>query len=570
MAEFRLDLFGGFTLDSTEGGSIVLPGRKARALLAYLAVAGERPQPRDKLAGLLWAESGEEQARMSLRQALSGLRKCLGDEVLFADGGTVALAPTAFACDVRDFAAAVAEGSPAALERAAVLYRGDLLEGFQAGAPAFDEWLAVERERWRQQALALLARLAESQEQAGQLGRATQTTARLVALDSLREDAHRRLMALYDRQGRQAAALKQYRLCRAILQRELGVSPEAKTEELYRRILRERRALHADEEAAAATAADEAPGRDSEAAGPAAPQAAGPELRHATVLVAELAESSAVAGENDPELRHAVLCAWRKIVMGCVARFGGIGLSHIGSRAMAAFGVPVAHGNDAERAVRAALAILDEGAGIGAGALRAHLGIASGALVVTQDADGFAVSGEPVSIAGRIVEAAGPGELWLSHRVRQALADRLAADELTEVAIPAMGTPLKLWRARGMTDPWEQRRATPFVGRQAELRQFEGIVRDCFAARSGRVVVVRGEAGIGKSRLLEACAGLAREQGFACHKTLVLDFGGGGPIEALVRDLVDLAPDARLAARRAAAEAALAARLGRAAISWSS
>ncbi|MCU0946378.1 MAG: AAA family ATPase, partial [Rubritepida sp.] len=151
------------------------------------------------------------------------------------------------------------------------------------------------------------------------------------------------------------------------------------------------------------------------------------------------------------------------------------------------------------------------------------------------------------------------GELWLSHRVRQALAQRLAADELTEVAIPASARRLKLWRARGMSDSWARRSALPFVGRQAELRQFDSILRDCFTARSGRVVVVRGDAGIGKSRLLEACAGLAREQGFACHKTLVLDFGGGGgPIEALVRELVDLAPDAPPAAGREAAEAAVA------------
>ena len=543
-------------LASSEGDEIMLPGRKARALVAYLAVAGGRPQPRDRLAGLLWADSGEEQARTSLRQALSGLRKCLGDaDLLMTDGATVGLAPSAVTCDVREFGAALADGSPAALERAAAFYRGDLLEGFQAGAPAFDEWLTVERERWRQQALALLALLAESQEQAGQLECATQTTARLVALDSLREDAHRRLMTLYDRQGRQAAALKQYRLCRAILQRELGISPEATTEDLYRRILRERRAPPLAASGSLAAEAEQVPGASAPSQA-ATPTLGGPELRQATVLVAELADSS--ADTTDPEEMHALLSAWRDRVGACVARSGGTVLSHVGSRVMAVFGVPVAHGNDAERAVRAALAIRDEvcrTAGIGL-----HLGIASGTLVVTQDADGLAISGEPVSVAGRIAEAAAPCELWLSHRVRQALADRLAADEVAAVAIPGIARPLKLWRALRMADPWEQWHALPFVGRQAELRQFEGIVRDCFAARSGRVVVLRGEAGIGKSRLMEACAGLAREQGFASHKALVLDFGGSaeGPIEALLRDLLGLAPHAPVAARREAVETALA------------
>jgi len=560
VASLRLELFGGFAIACDAAGAIALPGRKARALVAYLALAGERPQSRDRLAGLLWADSGEEQARTSLRQALSGLRKSLGDSnVLIADSAAIALAPGAVTCDVREFADALAEGSPSALERAALLYRGDLLEGFQAGALEFDEWLTVERERWRQQALALLARLAESQERAGQLGRATETTTRLLVLDSLREDAHRRLMVLYERQGRQSAALKQYRLCRAILQRELGVSPEATTEELYRRILRERRVSPVP--ASGLAAAEPMPGSD-EPSRPAPPPMGGPELRHATVLVAELADSSVGAGETDPEQTHALLRAWRDRTSDRVARFGGTILSHVGSRAVAAFGVPMAHGNDAERAVRAALAILaglPGEVGVGGGAPCGRVGIASGTLVVTQDADGLAVSGEPVNLAGRIVEAAAPGELWLSHRVRQALAQRLAADELTEVAIPASARPLKLWRARGMTDPWARRSALPFVGRQAELRQFDDILRDCFTARSGRVVVVRGDAGIGKSRLLEACAGRAREQGFACHKTLVLDFGGGGgPIEALVRELVDLAPDAPPAADREAAEAAVA------------
>ncbi len=555
MARLRLELFGGFALIADAAEEIVLPGRKARALIAYLAVSGARPQPRGKLADLLWGESGEEQARTSLRQALSGLRKCLDGDLLLVDGATVALSPSAFTCDVRDYSAALAEGSTVALERAAALYRGDLLEGFQAGAPAFDEWLSVERERWRQQALALLARLAESQERAGQLARATETTTRLLALDSLREDAHRRLMTLYDRQGRQAAALKQYRLCRAILQRELGISPEATTEDLYRRILRERRAPPLAVSGSLAAAAEQVPGASAPSQA-ATPTLGGPELRQATVLVAELADAS--AGTTDPEEMHALLSAWRDRVGACVARSGGTVLSHVGSRVMAVFGVPVAHGNDAERAVRAALAIRDEVSGTAG--IGVHLGVASGTLVVTQDADGLAVSGEPVSVAGRIAEAAAPGELWLSHRVRQALADRLEADEVAEVAMPAMSRPLKLWRARRMTDPWEQRRSVPFVGRQAELRQFEGIVRDCFAGRSGHVVVVRGDAGIGKSRLLEACAGIAREQGFACHKTLVLDFGGGagGPIDVLVRDLVDLGPDAPMSARHTAAQAALA------------
>ncbi len=222
MAAVRLDLFGGFTLSSPDGTPIPLSARKARAVLAYLALADGRPQPRDKLAALLWPDSHAEQARTSLRQALSAVRRAVeGYPVVLADADRVALCGVAV--DVVAFEDHLRAATPEALEAAVALYRGDLLEGFDAAAPTFDHWLAVERERLRGLALQALARLMDRHEQAGELDRAIACATRLLTLDALQESVHRALMRLYDRQGRQALALKQDRLCRIALQRELGV-----------------------------------------------------------------------------------------------------------------------------------------------------------------------------------------------------------------------------------------------------------------------------------------------------------------------------------------------------------
>ena len=99
----------------------------------------------------------------------------------------------------------------------------------------------AERERLRELALDALAKFLAHQQRPGVRGEAAvQTALRLIALDPLQETVHRTLMRLYARLGRRAAALRQYQLCVSVLQRELGVEPEADTRELYQEILRRR------------------------------------------------------------------------------------------------------------------------------------------------------------------------------------------------------------------------------------------------------------------------------------------------------------------------------------------
>jgi DNA-binding SARP family transcriptional activator len=221
---------------------VALPGKKSQALLAYLVVKPGTAHPRDKLAALLWPDVPDHQARQSLRQALFSMRRAIPglSHALRVDDSAVALAPGAVDVDTEAFARLVAEATPASLEEAVQLYRGDFLAGIGGGDTPFEEWLIGERERLRELALEGLARLLTAQMKVDGSPGAVATALRLVALDPLQESAHRTLMRLYDRDGRRDAALRQYQACVDVLARDLGVEPEAETRSLYQAIVQRR------------------------------------------------------------------------------------------------------------------------------------------------------------------------------------------------------------------------------------------------------------------------------------------------------------------------------------------
>ncbi len=241
MSRLTMRLFGGFEVQAGSGRSLAVPTRKAQALLAYLALTPGQAHPRDKLAALLWAEASPAAARNALRQTLFVLRKALGSAkgaLLIVTGDALTLPPDAVQTDVVAFEQAVAAGTTTALEGAAALYRGDLLAGLTAEAPGFEDWLMSERERLRELAIESFARLLAQRRAAGATEAAVQLALRLLALDPLQEAVHRTLMRLYAQLGRRDAALRQYQVCVAALQRELAAEPEAETTELYRDIVR--------------------------------------------------------------------------------------------------------------------------------------------------------------------------------------------------------------------------------------------------------------------------------------------------------------------------------------------
>ena len=241
MTRLHLSLLGGFEARLEPGSPLTFRTQKAQALLAFLAVPPGQVHRRDKLAALLWGAMRDEQARTSLRQALYELRKNLGDAVgvLRTEGETVSLDPAAVELDVATFIRTAGAGEEAR-EQAALLYRGDLLEGFSVDEEPFEAWLIEERERLRDLAIEALARTLSHQRKTGALAAALRTARQLLAIDRLQEPVHRTLMRLHTQLGQRAAALRQYQQCVTVLQRELGVEPELETKQLYQEILRQR------------------------------------------------------------------------------------------------------------------------------------------------------------------------------------------------------------------------------------------------------------------------------------------------------------------------------------------
>ena len=224
-----LRVLGGFELIGAGGESLALSGRKLRALVALLGLPPSRGWSRERLTAVLWGERDEELARGSLRQALAELRRLLGEQVLLADRDTVAIDPAAVTVDAADFCALCAASQ---WERAALLYRGDLLSGVSLPNGAFADWLLVERTRLHDLAIRALGHLLDRQDGA----QAIATARRLLELDPGREDIHRVLMRLYAAAGDRSQALRQYQLCRDYLQSDLGVEPEAETERLFQEL----------------------------------------------------------------------------------------------------------------------------------------------------------------------------------------------------------------------------------------------------------------------------------------------------------------------------------------------
>jgi DNA-binding SARP family transcriptional activator len=222
-----------------EGPDAKFVPRKAKALAACIALHGSRGISRERLAALFWEDRPDDQARASLRQALSLLRRSL-DDALVVDGGIVRLDPALVSVDVWEFEKVIAMTDAASLEAASSLYVGDLLEGFNIREDAFEAWLRTERERLRNLMTAGLTNLLTDPAVSCDPARLVSFSTQLLENDLLNEQAHRSLMSAYAMQGRHDAALRQFTKVRDLLERELGVRPQPETIALRSRIRLER------------------------------------------------------------------------------------------------------------------------------------------------------------------------------------------------------------------------------------------------------------------------------------------------------------------------------------------
>jgi DNA-binding SARP family transcriptional activator/TolB-like protein len=227
----RLRLIGQMEAWTLTSESILPTGRKTRALLAVLALSAPRPVLRGKLAEMLWSRRPEEQARASLRQEIHRLLDALnpvGTQILSINRDHLMLRPGTVWVDVEEVIRA-SPSKPAAL----ALLDGELLEDLDGVDPAFDAWLAAERERLRDRARVLAEALLRDQSEPETVIPAAQ---QLLAIDRSHEGAWRALMRAYATRGERGMAIQAYERCRTVLQDQLDAQPSEETQRLLAEI----------------------------------------------------------------------------------------------------------------------------------------------------------------------------------------------------------------------------------------------------------------------------------------------------------------------------------------------
>jgi DNA-binding SARP family transcriptional activator/predicted ATPase len=242
----RINLFGNLRISFAGKPVTAINSNRLQSLVAYLVLHGDAPQPRERLAFLLWPGSSESQARTNLRQLLHHLKRALPPELDALETDHFAVRwrhDAAASIDIVDFQKAIADAAAAraqrdraheikALASVAELYEDDLLPGL------YDDWLIPLRDDYRKRLADALQRLAALFEEQGDHAAAIPWAERLVTLDPLGETNHQLLIRLHAANHDRASALRAYHQCMRVLRREMGVQPGRATVELFERILK--------------------------------------------------------------------------------------------------------------------------------------------------------------------------------------------------------------------------------------------------------------------------------------------------------------------------------------------
>ena len=457
--------------------------KKQRALLALLALHAGEVVSTHRLVEELWGETPPKSAVGSLQNLVSELRRLIGPDVLVTRSPGYVLELDPRFVDAHRFERAVREGTD--LREALELWRGPAL------ADVADEPFApMEIARLEELKTAAREELFDAELASGRHAHLVPELEAFVAEHPLRERPRAQLMLALYRSGRQADALELYRQTRAILVEELGLEPSAELNELEQAILRHDPSV--------------GPGK-----GP-APVSAEPERRKSvTILFADVVDSTDLAARLDPEVFGGVMRRYFGAVTSAVERHGGVLEKFIGDAAMAVFGVPTVHEDDALRAVRAAVDLRDsieelnseltEAHGI---ALQLRVGVNSGEVVASDPDSGAAfVTGGPVHVAMRLEEAALPGEILLGAATWALVRNTAQGEPVDPVDVGAALGRAPAFRLQKVVEASRPLVGTTLVGRTSELAWLQAAFAGVQAERHSRVVTVLGDGGVGKSRL---------------------------------------------------------------------
>ena len=528
--EFRI--LGPLEVLDDHGRPLALGGAKQRALLAVLLLHAGNVVSAERLIDELWGEDPPPTARSVLQVYVANLRKVLdpgrsrrvASAVLRtqAPGYLVDLGPDEL--DLLRFERLATEGRTALgaddpaqaarrLRDAEALWRGPALADVTL-ASGHGELIRLQERR--------LTALEDRMEAELALGRHAELVGELQALIAghpLRERLHAQLMLALYRSGRQAEALDAYRRTRETLAEELGIDPSRPLQELERAVLAQDPGLDWSPRpqpvppVAASVESTRSPAEPVVADRPVDPAAAArapaEERKVVTVVSCGLVDAGSGTGRADPEDVRARLQPCRARVRAKLERFGGTVERLVGTAVMAVFGAPVAHEDDPERAVRAALQALQAIQALNQADptldMSLRIGVCTGeALVTVNDqaelGDGI-VTGAVVDAAIDLQLSAAAGEVLVDEATRRAT-DR--AIVYREVATGSSAT--AVWRpvapAASLGVDLAQTPGTPLVARDRELQLLLDALARAREEQTPQLVTLVGVPGIGKSRLV--------------------------------------------------------------------
>src|SRR5213080_2436167 len=266
------------------------------------------------------------------------------------------------------------------------------------------------------------------------------------------------------------------------------------------------------------------------------------ERKLATVLFADLVSSTEFAAGQDPEVTRRRVTTFFDGVSRCIQTHGGTVEKFAGDAVMAAFGIPLAHEDDAERAVRAGLGILDLVNELG---LQARVGIEAGEVVVDETDSTFA-TGEAVNVAARLQQAAAPGEILVGDAAFRLTQGYIEVEDAGPLELRGFRNPIAAYRALAALDgqPALLKISAPFVGRESGLDLLENTLARTIRDRRPQVFTVYGEPGVGKSRLIREF--LAGVEGTTILSGRALPYGEGvtyWPLAEMVKSAAGITDD---------------------------
>jgi len=265
------------------------------------------------------------------------------------------------------------------------------------------------------------------------------------------------------------------------------------------------------------------------------------ERKLATVLFVDLVDSSALVAASDPEIVRRRVTQFFDRVSNCIEMHGGTVEKFAGDAVMAAFGIPQAHEDDSERAVRAALGIIDSMREL---ELEARIGVEAGE-VVTDDGDSTFATGEAVNLAARLQQNAEPGQILVGPAAHRLSLGRVEVEEIGPVDVRGRDEPVWAWAAVSADGRAPARVAvTPLIGREHELELLQNTFARAVRDRRAHLFTVYGEPGVGKTRLTNEF--LASLEGATVLPGRCLPYGESityWPLAEMVKGAADIADD---------------------------